>query len=160
MRPLSAGEIALARSVFGDAIDYQRVRIAISPTRRAALTLGSRIFFPKTAPCDFADASLNARAWFIHEMTHVLQFQDGRARTLWNWLKTAAGGGYVGQRGYRYRLPLGDWRAYNLEQQATMVEHAYVLREGGVCAAPDGADLDHYAKCVPFFPSPSGRRES
>lgn len=154
MRPLSAGEIALARSVFGEAIDYARVRIAAFPARRTALTLGSRILFPRTAPSDFADASLSARAWFIHEMTHVLQFQQARGRTLMSWLKTAACGGYVERRGYGYRLPLADWRAYNLEQQASLVEHAYVLREGGVCpGAPAGLTLADYDRCTPFIGS-------
>ena len=154
-RPLTPGEVRLARSVFGGAIDYARVRLAARPFGRAAVTLGSLITFPPrpVLPADFAREPIGMQAWFIHEMTHVLQFQRGRWRTLWSWAKTLLVGGYgPGAPGYRYRLPLGDWRAYNLEQQASMVEHAFVLRELGACAAaPEGASLACYEDCVPFL---------
>jgi hypothetical protein len=155
MRPLTEGEVGLARDVFGDGIDYRRVRIVGRPFGRAAMTLGSWITFPPRpeTPSDFSRAPIRLQAWFIHEMTHVWQFQGGWATTLWSWLRTLTRGGYGrGLPGYRYRLPLGAWGAYNLEQQASMVEHAFVLRRQGACAsAPEGACLAEYEACVPFL---------
>jgi len=154
-RALTAGEVALARSVFGEAIAYGRVRIANRRWGRPAIAFGSRITFPPRhpAPADFSRQPIALQAWFIHEMVHVWQFQGGAARTLASWLLTVLRGGYRrGGPGYRYRLPLGDWRRYNLEQQASMVEHAFVLRQLGTCAAaPEGVTLAAYRACVPFL---------
>ena len=156
-RPLTDGEVGLARSVFGDGIDYARVRIATRGWGRPAITCGSLITFPPRPPTpdDFSRQPLASRAWFIHEMTHVLQFQSGWLRTLWSWFVTLLNGGYgAGSPGYRYAAPFNAWGAYNLEQQASMVEHAYVLREQGACAAaPEGVQLADYERCVPFLSS-------
>jgi len=150
-RPLTPGEIGLGRSIFGDAIDYARVRIARSPSGRTAFVIGSRVHFPDP-PSDVAKVPLQARAWFVHELVHVQQFQSAPLRTAWSWLVVLLTGGYGrGLPGYRYAAPFTAWGAYNLEQQAAMVEHAYVLREAGVCAAaPTGATLADYEACVPF----------
>jgi hypothetical protein len=92
-------------------------------------------------------------------MTHVWQFQRGWLRTLLSWLITLAGGGYGrARRGYRYGWPLADWDRHNLEQQASMVEHAFVLRRQGACAAaPLGATLADYEGCVPFLEKADNR---
>jgi hypothetical protein len=76
-RPLSPGEIALARSVFGDAIDYDRAGVAnrkwafFQPRKVAMAPLGCIHFHPKgdLYHDDFAFADLAHQALFIHEMT-------------------------------------------------------------------------------------------
>ena len=83
-RPLTAGEIALARSVFGDAIAYDRVRIChrkwifFQPRRVVMAPMGSLHFHPHgDLYCDdFAAASRSLKGLFLHEMTHVLQTQQ------------------------------------------------------------------------------------
>ena len=153
-RPLTPGEAALARSVFAAAIDYRRVRIADRRWGRFAVVFGHRITFPPSspAPSDFALRPLRERAWLVHELTHVWQFQTAPWRTLASWAATALSGGYgPGLPGYRYEAALKPWAAYNLEQQARIVEHAYLLREAGACpAAPPGATLAALAACTPF----------
>jgi hypothetical protein len=153
-RALTVGEAALGRSLFGADIDYDRVRIAVRAWGRPAIVFGSRITFPPTtaAPLDFAAETPADRAWFVHELTHVWQFQNWGLQTLGSWALTAFTGGYgPGLSGYRYSLPLGSWERYNLEQQASIVEHAYLLAETGVCPrAPAGATLDAYRACTPF----------
>jgi hypothetical protein len=153
-RRLTAGETALARSVFGEAIDYSRVRLSTRCWGGAAIAFGSHVTFPPShpVPADFTHQGLGLQAWLVHELTHVWQFQTATARTLASWLRTVVEGGYGrGLPGYRYRLPLGAWAGYNLEQQASMVEHAFLLRERGLCpAAPAGATLAAYRTCVPF----------
>lgn len=150
-RRLTPGEAALGRSIFGEAIDYARVRIVCLPWGRTAFVVGSRMHFPQP-PGDFSGESLGRRAWFVHELTHVQQFQSGWRRTALGWLTVLLTGGYGrGLPGYRYAAPFAAWTAYNLEQQASMVEHAYLLREQGACAAaPAGARLADYEACLPY----------
>jgi hypothetical protein len=153
-RSLTAGEVELARGVFGDAVDYARVRVWTRSWGWAAIVFGSVITFPPRhpAPSDFADEGVRLQAWFVHELTHVWQFQTAPARTLVSWALVLAAGGYgYGQPGYRYDLPLKDWDAYNLEQQASIVEHAFLLWRGAPCpSAPKGATLADYEGYGPF----------
>jgi hypothetical protein len=157
-RPLTAGEVALARGVFGDVIDYGRVRLSTLPVGRFAIAFGSHVTFPPWSPVppDFALETVRTRAWLVHELTHVWQFQTMPAWTLASWALTALGGGYRrGLPGYRYTLPLKPFAAHNLEQQASMVEHAYILHETGACqAAPKGATLEALSAAIPFRGNP------
>lgn len=157
MRRLTPGERALARSVFGEALDLDRVRIARTPFR-TAVTLGPVILMPHDAPRDFAAAPVHLRAWLVHELVHVWQFATAPAGTLRSWAGVVASGGYgPGLPGYAYALPF-DWEALNLEQQARAVEHAFLIREGAAveAAAPSEArpqrraTLDDYAGRTPF----------
>jgi hypothetical protein len=153
-RPLTDGEVALARQVFGAAIDYDRVTVSDRSWGWAAIVFGSRITFPPhhPAPRDFAREGVRLQAWLIHELTHVWQFQTAPGRTLMSWAQVLVGGGYgPGQPGYRYALPLRDWDDYNLEQQASIVEHAFLLWRGAPCPnAPKGASLAVYEGYGPF----------
>ena len=151
MRRLTQGELRLARSVFGEAIDYRRVRL-IRRSGRNAITFWSWITFP-ALPADFAAEDAAMQAWLVHELTHVWQFQTAPLRTLLSWAGVLLSGGYGPKlSGYRYGFPFAAWGAYNLEQQASMVEHAFLLRERGVCTrAPPQAGLADYEACVPFL---------
>jgi hypothetical protein len=152
-RRLTDGEAALARRVFGEAIDYDRVRIATGGFGPFAVTLGSRIHVPPGAgSADFSAEPPLRQGFFVHEMTHVWQFQTAALRTLLSWAAVALTGGYgPGLPGYRYRLPLAPWARLNLEQQASAVEHAFLLTTGGRHpATPPGAQLRHYAGALPF----------
>ncbi len=163
-RRLTAREAAMAAGVFGEAIDYARVRVGRGGFGRFAVTLGSRILAPPhLASPDYAAEPAAVRALFIHELTHVWQFQTRALPTLASWARVVARGGYgPGLPGYRYRLPLPDWRSLNLEQQASVVEHAYLLREGHgpTAAMPPGARLERYAGLTPFprLGTPAGPR--
>ena len=146
-RSLTAGEIALTRSVFGDAIDTSLVRVhrrkwfAFQPRETVMAPSGSLHFHPKTRLyCDdFRDADLSAQGLFIHEMTHVWQHQRGV------WLPGAR---HPFCR-YHYSLKPGWplWR-YGIEQQAEIVRHAFVLREGG--RVPGAPPVEQYRSILPF----------
>src|SRR6266542_5129584 len=83
-RPLTTGEIALVRSVFGDAIDTARVRLVkgkwwpFHPRGAAMAPMGNIHFHPDRGGWseDFASEPLGRQAFFIHEMTHVWQAQS------------------------------------------------------------------------------------
>ena len=157
-RALTDREIALAASMFGEAIDYGRVGLSTRWWGRSAIAFGSAVTFPPwhPPPEDFADAQPETQAWLIHELTHVWQFQTMPLWTIGSWAAVVLQGGYRrGLPGYRYGWPLKPWMRHNLEQQASIVEHAFLLRQTGRCSgAPAGATLEGYARCVPLTGAP------
>ena len=84
-RKLTAGETALARTAFGNKIDYAAVRLSDGPGSNAAahiafmkgnpaITIGNTIYFKEGFAADFSVAGANGRT-FMHEMTHVWQYR-------------------------------------------------------------------------------------
>ncbi len=148
-RPLTAGEVALARSMFGEAIDYASVTIrrrkffALHPRGVTMAPMGHLHFHPLAAHyCDnFATAPLHHQAHFIHEMVHVWQAQTrGRWYLVLNrhpWSR------------YDYAIKPG-WRLeqYGIEQQAEIVRHAFLLRNGASVVGV--ADMGAYLNLVAF----------
>jgi hypothetical protein len=144
LRSLTPGEGALGREVFGAALDLDRVRILALPLWRRAFVTGPRlIVWPAAAlPADLSTAPLALQAAFVHELVHVWQAQRG-VRLL--PAKLRAGDG---PRAYAYDLTTGaDFAALNIEQQAMVVEHAFLAGRGG--AAPHAAEL--YARLSPAW---------
>ncbi|HCY02749.1 MAG TPA: vgr related protein, partial [Erythrobacter sp.] len=82
-RRLTRGEIKLARSVFGDAIDYGKVTIRrrkwfpFQPRRITMAPRGHVHFHPRgDAYCDdFSTANVLRQGLLIHELVHVWQVQ-------------------------------------------------------------------------------------
>ncbi len=134
-RPLSAGEIKLARSMFGSQIDYARVTIRrrkwafFQPKKVTMAPRGHLHFHPQgEVYCDdFARAPLYRQALFIHEMTHVWQTQ-----TRGDWYLVLH---RMPWARYDYALKPG-WKLeqYGIEQQARIVEHAFLMRNGSPLA--------------------------
>jgi hypothetical protein len=132
-RPLTEGERNLAASVFGNAIDYDPVRIhrrawfPFQPRHVAMAPSGHIHFHPKgNLWCeDFAHEAPHRQGLFIHEMTHVWQAQK-RGRLYLVLMRHPF-------CRYDYALKPG-WplERYGLEQQAEIVRHAFLLREGQV----------------------------
>lgn len=126
-RYLTAGEIALGRSVFGDEIDWPRVRIL--QTRRlgfgAMVPLGCTIVFSKwRAVRDFAHAPLDEQGWFIHELMHVWQAARGV-------MLAGAKLGALGKGAYVYKPRAGvALKRYNIERQAEIARHLFLARAG------------------------------
>jgi len=130
-RPLTPGETTLARSVFGDAIDYAPVRIArrkwafFQPRETVMAPMGHIHFHPLGTRYrdDFAAAPLADQGLFIHEMTHVWQAQQRGRWYLPLMRHPFCRYDYAWQPG----KPLG---AYGIEQQAEIVRHAFLSRHG------------------------------
>jgi hypothetical protein len=148
-RPLTSGEIALARSVFGDAIDYSRVHLhkgkwwPFHPRNAAMAPMGDIWFYPEgdVWSDDFSKEPLGRQAFFIHEMTHVWQSQKGGRFYLPLMRHPFCR--------YSYELKPGKpFRRYGLEQQAEMVSHLFLARQGAHlrCAVPPG-------ELLPFRPA-------
>lgn len=129
---MTRGEIDMARTVFGDAIDYHRVLIKTKalPGRSHAYNGIIRIN-AREYQADYSLASQKNRATFIHELAHIWQEQKN-VNVVGSAIDLFFQGGYSNKSSaYRY----GDIRAIdrlsrlNIEQQATIVEHFYLARD-------------------------------
>ncbi|MEL6874378.1 MAG: vgr related protein [Pseudomonadota bacterium] len=148
-RPLSRAEINLCRSVFGDAIDYDRVRVfnrkwwPFQPKHVTMAPDGNLWFHPRGGKfCDdYCTADLNLQGLFIHEMVHVWQHQQGVFLPLVRHPFCR----------YDYDLEPGrKFREYNVEQQAEIIRHVFLLRKGMVLKS--GLTLSDFLGLVPFDP--------
>jgi hypothetical protein len=152
LRRLTAGEIALAHSVFGDQLALGGVRLWFHrlPTR-FAVTFGPVITLPGVLREDFSAEGPDLQAWLIHELTHVWQMQTRPLRAIASWASVVATGGYgPGLPGYRYALP-APWARLNLEQQAAIVEDMVRLASGRPPRhGPANATLADYRDVTPF----------
>ncbi|MGL5839205.1 MAG: vgr related protein [Sphingorhabdus sp.] len=146
-RAMTAREIALARSIFKDAIDYDRVFIHkrkwwwFQPRRITMAPDGHLWFHPDSDLfCDdFCDRDLNLQGLFLHELTHVWQHQQGIFLPLKRHPFCR----------YDYSLKPG-WKLdrYGLEQQAEIIRHIFLLKSGArVAGAPP---LSQYEGVLPF----------
>lgn len=148
-RPLTPAERALAASMFGDAIDYERVRVhrrawwPLQP-RRITMAPDGHLWFHPQAPhyCEcFGYAGLASQAHFIHEMTHV--WQATRSGKWWLPLMRHPFCRY----GYTI-TPGKPFERYGIEQQAEIVKHIFLARNGA--ALQNKPPLDAFEALLPF----------
>jgi hypothetical protein len=130
-RPLTPGEIDLARSIFGHAIDYSQVRLFKGKwwpfhPRNAAMAPTGHIWFHPVAGGwseDFSKDALGSQGFFIHELTHVWQAQT-RGRFYLPVMRHPF-------CRYAYQLKPGKpFGRYGLEQQAEIVRHRFLADRG------------------------------
>ena len=139
----------MCAGIFGHAIDYARVRVhhrkwfLFQPKRVTMAPDGHLWFHPKDDLfCgDFCESPLHRQGLFIHEMTHVWQYQKGIFLPLKRHPFCR----------YDYSLKPG-WRLeqYGLEQQAEIVRHIFLLR--AKAKVPGAPPLAQYDGVLPFRP--------
>ncbi len=107
------------------------------------MTPDGRIYFPpKHYLDDFSTAPLAIRAWFVHEGAHLYQFYS----LGWNIKLRGAV-----DRNYDYLLdPRKKFQQYGLEQQGSIAQDYYTLRNGGTISKP--YNLSDFATTLPFAP--------
>lgn len=142
-RKLTDDEITELRKVYGDTIDYSKVRIKegnaglFSLTGRA-FTHGDTIYIPKK------DLPLT-KDLLVHEMGHVWQHLNGGT----DYMSEALVGQYLGD-GYKFEKGIQEgksWSELNPEQQAELLQQAY---KSGFFDSPgrrftyNGADYTDY----------------
>ena len=150
-RRLTAGEHHLCAQVFGEDIDAARVRILSLPVwPRPFVPSAGLVVWPATsALADFSVAPLWLRSVLVHELVHVWQAQQG---VFLPFAKLRAGDGRA-----TYAYDLADGRSFsqlNIEQQAMVVQHAYLAAGGG--SAPFPAEV--YLSILAAWPEPLGAR--
>jgi hypothetical protein len=127
-RPLTAGEIAMASLLFGDAIDYSRVRVhnrrylPLLQPKNCAMTPNGSIYFHQSCFLpDYGAGDPATRHWFMHEMVHVWQHQLGYPVRLRGAIRIGLP--------YDYELREGAaLRDYNMEAQGELLADYYVLK--------------------------------
>lgn len=133
--------------MFGTAVDCTKVRIRrrkwfpFQPRKITMAPNGHLHFHPNgSAYCeDFSAAPLSSQGLFIHEMTHVWQHQKGLFLPLRRLPFSR----------YAYSLkPGATLESYGIEQQAEIVRHAFLLRNGATL--PGVGDASAYRELVNF----------
>jgi hypothetical protein len=148
-RPLTDGETAMAALLFGDAVDYRKVRIFNRrylpfglQARNCAMTPNGAMYFHKSCCLgDFSTGSEHARHWFMHEMVHVWQHQLG-------YPVRTRGAVRLGLS-YRYQLAMDKTLAdFNMEAQGDLLADYFVLKH---LDAPQAMRQPHYGASLALF---------
>ena len=145
-RSLTGGEVALARSIFGEAIDYSKVRLVRGKywpfqPRSAAMAPDGNIYFHPHAggwSDDFSTEPVFRQGFFVHEMTHVWQAQRGGRFYLPLMRHPFCRYGYA-------LVPGKPFGAYGIEQQAEIVRHRFLAERGAAPAIVPPRELLPFA---------------
>lgn len=136
LRLLTSGEIALARTIFHNTINYAKVWVHNDTYfpfglqfARTAMTPNGEMYYKKDIYSrDFSklatpgpnDTVTSSSHLFIHEMTHVWQHQKGYAVKLHGFFSWAAD--------YTYFLDGSSLMSYPMEQQASIISDYWLLK--------------------------------
>jgi len=125
-RPLTSREAELARGVFANSIDYSRVRLIPTDVLEYR-TVGNTIRVPE----DFTIADAGMAETFIHEMTHVWQYQHGGTSYISVSLATQIAGAIsTGSRNAAYEYLITPDRSFFdflPEQQGQIVQNYFAM---------------------------------
>lgn len=143
---MTAGEISMSEEVFADDIDYASVRVHRKtyfpgrPRGEAMAPNGNIYFHPDDYLDDFSTAGVGTRAWFLHEMTHVWQDQQG--------MNVLLRGAFNRNYNYLPLLPGARFSGFGVEQQGDIVRDYYKLRHGQ--QVPGAPSMSTYQSVLPF----------
>lgn len=136
-RPLTDGEIKLAKSVFGDAINYKKVTITdghwpVVQKKDFAWSMGNTLSMYKYYVPDFSQASHQRRGLFIHEMAHIWQWQNKSLKPVFATMKQRLKQKF-NYKAYPFVLDAKkDLTSYGVEQQAAMIQEYYLNKRAGL----------------------------
>jgi hypothetical protein len=146
-RTLTPREVAMAALLFGESIDYGRVRIharryiPFQPKNCCMTPNGSMYFHRSCFLPDYTRGDPPAVHWFLHEMVHVWQFQLGYAVRLRGAVRLGLP--------YHYDLIPGKALAdYNMEAQGDLLADYFVLKH---LNSPGAMRQKRYAGCLPLY---------
>ena len=135
-RALTEGEITLAKTIFGDSIDYAKVKVygskisRLQPDNFNAAPDGN-LYMVKNYSEDFSKSPAEDRAALLHELTHVWQIQNNTMNLKVAFVKETLKAKFNYLAANRYTLKAGkDFNQYGFEQQAGIIED-YVLLSNG-----------------------------
>jgi hypothetical protein len=151
-RALTDGEIALAKEIYGDSIEYSDVKVHsdryyIFQSKGLSMSPNGELYMYGTYLDDFSKGSALQRALFIHEMGHVWQIQNKVLNLVEAAVDIHLKNSFNYKSGYYYTLEKGkDLTEYNMEQQASIIEDYFVLKHEklrsykGVCRNEEPLD--------------------
>jgi hypothetical protein len=145
---LTAAEIRMASLLFGDAIDFSRVRIhnrrylpLVQPKNCAMTPNGSIYFHHSRFLPDYTKGDPHTVHWFMHEMAHVWQYQLGYPVRLRGAFRVGLSYGYT----LRQDATLAD---YNMEAQGDLLADYFVLKS---LQKPQAMRERRYADRLPLY---------
>jgi hypothetical protein len=161
-RSLNETETAELRKVYGNSIDLSQIRIKEGDlglnNLLAPHTIGNTIYLPKNSMLDPSNPrySQDRLETLVHEVAHTWQYQNGGTdyigASVWNQLKGAVSGGSR-NAAYEYDEPIKSgksWTELNPEQQAHLIENAYVQglfdNPNATFRLKDGTDATAYVR--------------
>ncbi|MCB9198061.1 MAG: hypothetical protein H6600_06335 [Flavobacteriales bacterium] len=131
-------EVSIVEGVFESAFDWRKVHIReesglarfgakYAKKKHLGFVLFRTINFSRKLNCE---ESISDRSWLVHEMTHVLQFNELGAQYIIEALRAqnTAGYYYGGLEGLKQVEKLAS---FNLEQQADIARDYYKTQEKG-----------------------------
>ncbi|BAV12705.1 hypothetical protein MOSL_2132 [Moraxella osloensis] len=132
-RFLTEGEVQLAKRVFRNLIDYEKVRIFAIPffpwqPDDILMAPNGSLYVNKAIFCeDYSKTSLAMQGVFIHEMTHILQYQRGVKVFLNGFiLQTAYYLSFKKYNPYKYSFYEDKlFVKYNIEQQGDIARDIF-----------------------------------
>ena len=124
-RSFTTGEINMAMNVFGNKIDYTLPTVykgTFFVGQDVPVTPNGNMYFPPTSyRTDFSVAAPQSQSTFIHEMTHVMQYQNDVAVML-RGIPLQIQDRYISDvYNFTYQ-PNKKFNEYNLEQQGRVAE--------------------------------------
>jgi hypothetical protein len=161
-RSLTAAEQSELKKVYGDKVDLSQIRIKEDNiglnNLMAPHTVGNTIYIPKGWLPDPSSANYQQQRneLLVHETAHTWQYQNGGTdyigSSIWNQLKGAVSGGSR-DAAYEYDQPIKagkSWTELNPEQQAHLIENAYVQglfdNPNATFRLKDGTDATAYVR--------------
>lgn len=174
-RPLTAGEVALAKSVFGDSIDYTTVTVSDKPytlfqPKGVATAPDGKLYMHGCYSPDYSDTNPYTRSLFIHEMTHVWQFQNKILNPISAALDLNIKHKFNYAASYDFQLDeKKDLVEYGMEEQAAMVQEYFLIKNQGLAGytrhckntCEDDEKLRLYEKVLEkFLKDPSYARQA
>ncbi len=143
-RSMTEGEKKLARTIFKERINYERIKVidgAYIPTSRPHVSPSGDIYYPGGSyMSDFSTADHVTKAVFMHELTHVYQYQ----------IETYSLLSFIFDRNYEYTLiPGKSFGEYGLEQQGQIVEDYYLMRHN-LRYKGNNHTMTQYNAVIPF----------
>lgn len=128
LRLMTLGEIKMAKEIFRDTIRYPKVWIhkgSYFPLglqlKRMSMSPNGEMYFRDEYSPDFSKADIRKQHTFIHELSHVWQYQHGmkvKLRGLVSWVAK-----------YEYALDSWPLSTYSMEQQAQIIADYYILTQ-------------------------------
>jgi hypothetical protein len=161
-RPLTVAEIAYAKDVFKDSVDYSQITITRDSmfSAGAPKTLGNTIHLRSDWGHFIGDSmqlTQGGQETLIHEMGHVWQYQNGGLayipESLWAQFKGFIG---AGSRGAAYDWREADraglpWEKWNPEQQAAAIEDYNIKLRKSKDGTATLVDLSELSTLLPYL---------
>jgi len=146
-RSLTAGEIKLAKRIFKDSIDYNKVKIhdkkyIFFQPSNSGMTPNGEIYMNGVYNKDYSKLNGRAKGFLIHELVHVWQYQLKILNPVTAAIFENFAHAFDYSKAYRYTLsPTKDILDYDIEQQAAIIEDYYLIYDAKL--SPNASNLQN-----------------